>query len=98
MILWVYYEVFKYGWGLSINKARRATWSPHAYQRMISYCLCKIFSINIRMVIDEMYCTIHYNWFVLLSTYHRQRKIDIKVKLIDINWWHFIPGHFNEFY
>lgn len=34
------------------------------------------------MVIDEMYCTIHYNWFVLLSTYHRQRKIDIKVKLI----------------
>lgn len=34
------------------------------------------------MVIDEMYCTIHYNRFVLLSTYHRQRKIDIKVKLI----------------
>lgn len=44
MILWVYYEVFKYGWGLLINKARRATWSPHAYQRMISYCVCVKFS------------------------------------------------------
>lgn len=47
--------------------------------------VCKIFSINIRMVIDEMYCTIHYNRFVLLSTYHRQRKVDIKVKLILID-------------